>query len=113
MPATAPHRSGATAASDVFSAIDSVPARAIPAASSNSGSRPQSAGMSARAASRSLRGGTSRSAARVLPCAASEVPPSTAHVATAVASACVTGRRRVVASAATPTPTTPATSTAA
>ena len=36
MPATAPHRSGATAASDVFSAIDSVPARAIPAASSNS-----------------------------------------------------------------------------
>ena len=46
MPATAPHRSGATAASDVFSAIDSVPARAIPAASSSRGSRPHSEGMS-------------------------------------------------------------------
>ena len=83
-PATAPHSSGATTASEVFSATDSRAARARPSASRADGSRPQSDGSRRRAAPRSP---AASSPASAEPSPASDRPPSTAHVAHAVTSA--------------------------
>ncbi len=54
----------------------------------------------------------SRAAASAVPCAAREVPPSTAHVAAAVTQVCTTGSRRPTRSAAMPSPTAAPTRTA-
>ena len=80
-PATAPHTSGATTASAVFSATDSRAARASPSASRDDGSRPHRWGRRSRPAARSP---ASSEAAMAAPSPASDVPPSTAQVAAAV-----------------------------
>ena len=73
----APHMSVPVTASEVFSASDSTVARAIPSASSASGSREHSHGTSSRAAS--ISPAESRSAIRS-PVRRRVVPPSDAHV---------------------------------
>ncbi|GAA4553148.1 hypothetical protein GCM10023175_48410 [Pseudonocardia xishanensis] len=75
----------------MFSASDSTPARAIPAASSDSGSRAHRWGIRARAAARSSASSEDASPA---PSRTSEVPPSTAHVAAAVTSTSPPARTR-------------------
>jgi hypothetical protein len=77
----APHTSGPTTASEVFSATDSTVARARPAASRPDGSRPQRWLRRCRAPSRSP-----VSSSRDISCASRRrlVPPTTAHVARAV-----------------------------
>ena len=82
VPPTVAHSIGATCASDVFSATDSNAARARPAPSSRSGSRPHSDGSSRRAAAMSSR---SSSSAICTPVRANEVPPNDIQAAVAVA----------------------------
>jgi hypothetical protein len=81
-PPAAAHSSGATWASDVFSATDSSAARVRPAPSSRAGSRPHNDGSSRRAASTSPRSNSSDIAR---PVRTNEVPPRDAQVAVAVA----------------------------
>src|SRR5690606_9244087 len=109
IPATAPQNSGATDASDVFSATDSTTARASPSASSPRGSRAHRCGSLSLAASRSPR---SRARAISSPSRPSDVPPSTAQVTPAVTSACPS-RPRATRSRATPAATAPPTRTPA
>ena len=81
-PPAVAHSSGATWASEVFSATDSSAARVRPAPSSRAGSRPHSDGSSRRAASMSSRS-SSRDISR--PVRANDVPPRHIQVAVAVA----------------------------
>ena len=97
----APQHSGATAASEVFSATDSSAARASPSESNESGSRPHSDGSRARAPSMSL--ARQLGSAISAPVRASDVPPSATNVAAAVDAAVHAGPRRAAArSSATP-----------
>jgi hypothetical protein len=98
IPPAAPHTSGETMASPLFSATDSITARVICWSSSRCGSRPQRLGSPARAAARSP------SASAVPIRAASELSdraPVTAQVAAAVAPSASHGRPRVSRPAAT------------
>ena len=110
IPATAPQNSGATTASEVFSATDSTTARAIWSAS-----RPRGiAAAQVRQALPRRREVAGRSATAPIADASrrNEVPPSTVHVAAAVSTVPTTGRRPT-RSAATPSAAAPDTSAAA
>ncbi len=107
-PSSAPQKSGATTASEVFSATDSMVARAMPFSSSCDGSRPTRCVTCTRAAARS----PSRSwPSRVRASRPRERPPRTTHVAPAVTVAHSQGRERVARSAAAPSATADPTST--
>ncbi|CKT50222.1 Uncharacterised protein [Mycobacterium tuberculosis] len=113
-PLEAAHSSGTTWASAVFSATDSSAARVRPGPPSWAGSRPHSDGSSRRAASTSSRSNRSDI---WRPVRASEVPPSAAQVAVAVAatgqdlpgSRCSAAPSKPTAPTSRPTCTAPAT----